>query len=55
MYSKHVTILCDGDECHTNTGYLSVSTATEAREQLKERGWTYKNGKDYCPDCADDY
>jgi len=56
-----VDIMCNGDvgdhicaewvfgtvQYHTISG-----TRESARKKAKAAGWVYKDGKDYCPDCA---
>jgi hypothetical protein len=40
----------DCDECGRGSSCLQP-TAAKARKVALEDGWTYHDGKDYCPDC----
>jgi hypothetical protein len=67
-FYKTVTLQCDGEGNHFSTpeefnggidGCPEVyeydsSKAMEARENAAQAGWTYENGKDYCPECSED-
>lgn len=39
--------MCQGQGCNANAAFLNGNTRREA----KNRGWTRKGGKDYCPKC----
>jgi len=57
-YSKQVTLWCDGgtdnQPCPNSYGSEVVyTTATAAREDAAEVGWTYDSGNDYCPECSE--
>ncbi len=41
------------DLCGENNGADDrSSTAKKIRASRKAEGWTYKDGRDYCPDCT---
>lgn len=45
-------LICDG--CNTNYGVDSRHLSAGAhRANAKQDGWKMKNGKDYCPECAE--
>ena len=50
---KNITIWCDGDGCGEWRWGETNESVTESRKMLKKNGWKHRNGKDYCPDCAD--
>ncbi len=46
MYTKEITIWCD--YCNEWDQY-SWKSVSEARKELRRRGWTFKDKKDKCP------
>ena len=53
-YVKEAMILCDGKgtdgfACSWSTKGGGYATAQEVRGSVKSEGWSYRNGKDYCP------
>lgn len=44
------TIWCDG--C-VEWIQISCIKAMTIRKEAKSEGWTYKKGKDYCPECSE--
>jgi len=47
-------LICDGaGHCAESFGvYEGERTAKEHRKAAKLNGWTYRNGRDYCPEHA---
>lgn len=45
---KDVWVRCD--KC-SETGFAS-HTSKQARREARKYGWVFRNGKDYCPNCA---
>lgn len=46
--SKATTIWCDYKNCSDWAGNTN-ELAEEIRKSARKEGWTYRNGKDYCP------
>jgi hypothetical protein len=67
-FYKTATLQCDGEGNHPSIpeeydretdGCVEIyeydgPRAMEARENAAQAGWTYENGKDYCPECSED-
>ena len=55
-----ILVECDGDECsyeeELHMTPLSGSSWDERHldADLRARGWRIEDGKDFCPDCADE-
>jgi len=52
-----IDIWCDYDKCADwifgcVQHYDLFNARKIARENVEKQGWTYKNGKDYCPECT---
>lgn len=50
-------IFCDGPNCPRDGPYgdgdTRSLTARQQRQSYRLDGWTYRGGKDYCPECRD--
>ena len=45
-------LVCDGVGCDATYGVdMRHKAIDEHRKKAKAEGWTYNNGKDYCPTC----
>lgn len=49
-------ITCDGnaEDCLNSFGVddrAQAHSISLMRKEAKDEGWTFKNGKDYCPNC----
>lgn len=50
---KDVYLWCDHEECQGNDAYnqrLDHKTFKAIRAAAARDGWTFRNGKDFCPD-----
>jgi len=54
---RPVQLVCDGDSPDCETGEDTIvssyprQTITSIRADLREEGWSYSGGKDWCPAC----
>ena len=64
-YTKHITIWCDGvmpdgygcSSWHDGQGGSTMgdtATAGQARRLGRESGWSYRGGRDLCPECTEE-
>lgn len=52
---KQTLIYCDGENCPHDGPYnpdYEAGSAARQRQQYRQDGWRYINGKDYCPECV---
>lgn len=52
MWTKDILIWCDVCNVSEQTGMLGLSTVESTRKDLKDQGWTFKNGEDKCSGCS---
>jgi hypothetical protein len=46
--TRQVTVWCDG----CSEWVQATGNARSLRKELKEKGWTYQRGKDFCDRCT---
>jgi len=52
-YWRNITVDCDICMEWKSFDTIDATRVSEARKILKERGWVYIGGKDYCPTCKE--
>jgi hypothetical protein len=50
-YTKNVTIWCEGKDCDRWV-YGFSRLVKQTRRNVAAEGWTFRDGKDYCPACS---
>ena len=49
MEIRTIEIACD--DCGDSVTGVYGDTAADIRRELREQGWRYRDGDDYCPKC----
>jgi len=49
--ARTATVFCDGEGCPV-WEYANSKSTSDIVKEFRAKGWTFTNGKFYCPDCT---